>query len=169
MDPTFCIGNLYCGMTIAHILLWVLTFAVTYGILGVLNVFGKKNKVNVMVALVLASFVLISAPVAVISVIANMSNSLVTLAIGVTVLMALLTMASYGDKEKGAANYWTSNAKAIAIIIALIAIAVFVGAGGLPLIGISSLQSIGFVLGPEMWIIALVVIAVVYLSSGKEA
>ena len=161
MDPTFCIGDLYCGVTVAHILLWVLTFAITYGILEVLGIFGKgKKRVNAMVALALASFVLLSAPVAVISVISNMSNSMVTLAVGVIVLMALVSIAGVGEA-------WKNYAKYVAAVLVLIAVAVFMGAGGLTLIGVGSIPSLG--IGPEIWVIALVVIAVVYLTGGKEA
>jgi hypothetical protein len=171
VDATFCIGNLWCGLTVAHILLWVLTFAITYGILNVLGTFSGKDgkqaktgkKVNAIIAIVMAFFILMATPATTIVVISSMSNSFVGLAVAVIILMALLTIA-------GAGSFWTDNKgilKAVAIILVLITIVVFLGAGGLGIIGVGSIPSFGF--GPEIWVIALVVIAVLWLAlEGKE-
>jgi hypothetical protein len=167
VDPTFCIGNLWCGLTVAHILLWVLTFAITYGILEVLGVFGKDKdgkitktarKVNAIVAVVMAFFILMAVPATTISVISSMSNSFVGLAIAVIILMALLSIAgvTMGDTVK----------KAMAVILGLITIVVFVGAGGLGIIGVNAIPAFGF--GPEIWIVALVVIAVIWLAMDEK-
>jgi hypothetical protein len=156
MDPTFCIGNLWCGLGMSHVLLWVLTFAISFGILEVLKIFGDKGKkVNAIVGVVMASFVLLAAPAATISVISNMSNSFVGLAMGIIILMALLQIAG----AKTSYNSWT---KYIAIILAVIAVVVFLGAGGMALIGVSSIPSLA--ISPGMWIVAIVVIAVVWLA-----
>lgn len=169
VDTTFCIGNIWCGLTVAHILLWMLTFAITYGILEVLGTFSGKDgkhartgkKVNAIIAIVMAFFILLATPATTISVIASMSNSFVALAIGIIVLMALLEIT--GAREA----IWKDNLlKAVAVILGLITVVVFLGAGGLGIIGADSIPTFGF--GPEIWIVALVVIAVLWLALDSE-
>lgn len=166
--PLTCIpGSVLCGLGIAEILLWILVFAIVFGVLNMLCIFGKVGadgkhsgkKINALVALVVSFFVLMSIPLALISVITSMVNSFVILAIVLVVLSALLSMATCGwftDKDG-----WQKYAKYVAIVLVIIAIWVFIQSGGLALIGLSSLPALGITL--EMVIIAILVLAVLWL------
>lgn len=158
MDPTFCIGDIWCGLGFVHILLWVLTFAIVFGLLRAMKAFGDSKKVSALVSIVLAFFVVLAVPATVISVVSGLSNSLIVLAIGLITLMALLGIVGVSI---------TGYSKWIAVILALIAILVFAGAGGLSLIGLSSLSSIGFIFSTGTWVVILVAIAVLWMLSDK--
>ena len=163
--PLTCIpGSVLCGLGLPEILLWLLVFAIVFGILSVIQVF-KNKRINALIALVLAFFVLMAAPLSLITVITSLTNSFVTLTVVIIVLMALLAIAGVytsGDKE----GVWQKNAKWIALALVLIALVVFMGAGGLAFIGISSLPSIAF--SSETIALILVGIAVLWLVFSED-
>jgi hypothetical protein len=164
--PITCIpGNVLCGLGLPEILLWVLVFAIIYGILNMLNIFGKADatgkkhpahKIHALIALVMAFFVLMSVPLSVIAIITSMSNSFVVIAMSLIVVIALLQVAvqkNYFTEAK-----WVGYvALALVIVMAL----VFIGAGGLAFIGLSSLPAVGISL--ETIVLAVIVIAVLWL------
>ena len=157
MDPTFCIGDIWCGLGFVHILLWVLTFAIVFGLLRAMKAFGDNKKVSALVSIVLAFFVIIAVPTTVIAVVSGLSNSLIVLAIGLVIVMALLGIVGVSISDT-----WK---KWIAILIALIAIAVFAGAGGLSLIGLGSLPALGTLFSTGTWVLILMGIAVLWMLS----
>jgi hypothetical protein len=159
-------GSVLCGLGLPEILLWVLVFAVVFGILNIINIFSAKDKdgkvtdgksgkkINAIVALVLAFFVMMAAPTALVGVMTSMTNSFVVIAITLVLIVAMLQI---GTGE----NYLNSQKKWVSWILIGILVLVFVGAGGLAFIGIGSIAAVGITL--ETVVLALVVIAVLYL------
>ena len=130
--PLTCIpGSVLCGLGLPEILLWVLVFAVVFGILNIINIFGKDaagngtkagKKINAIVALVLAFFVMMAVPTALVAVMTSMTNSFVVIAIALVLIVAMLQI---GTGE----NYLTSQKKWVSWILIGILVLVFIGAG----------------------------------------
>jgi len=140
------------GLGLPEILLWVLAFAVTFGILVELKIF--KRAPSALISIVIGFFVLMAVPAAAISVIATMSTALILAAIGLLVLMTLLVSGGVGGIYRKFS--WVVELA----IIALVAL-VFVGSGGLALIGIS-LPTLAW-LGSIPWILVVVGVAVLWM------
>jgi hypothetical protein len=141
------------GLGLPEILLWVLAFAITFGILVELKIF--KRAPSALISIVIGFFVLMAAPAAAIAVIATMSTSLVLVAVGLLVLMTLLVAGGVG-------NFYFNKMSWLAglVIIAIVAL-VFIGSGGLALIGIS-LPTLAW-LGSIPWILVVVGVAVLWM------
>jgi len=127
------------GLGLPETLLWVLAFAIIFGVLTQLKIF--KRAPALLISIVAAFFVLMAAPAALITVIASMSSGLIVLAIGVIAIMALLAIATGG--MNGPLVYWVKYSALVAIALVILAAILFTGSGGLALIGITSLPSIG--------------------------
>jgi len=140
------------GLGLPEILLWVLAFAVTFGILVELKIF--KRAPSALISIVIGFFVLMAVPAAAISVIATMSTALILAAIGLLVLMTLLTSGGVGGIYRKFS--WVVELA----IIALVAL-VFIGSGGLALIGIT-LPTLAF-LGSIPWVLVVVGLAVIWM------
>lgn len=140
------------SLGLPEVLLWVLAFAVTFGILVELKIF--KRAPSALISIVIGFFVLMAVPAAAIAVIATMSTALILAAIGLLVLMTLLVSGGVGGIYRKFS--WVVELA----IIALVAL-VFVGAGGLALIGIS-LPSLAW-LGSIPWILVVVGVAVLWM------
>jgi hypothetical protein len=161
--PLTCIpGSVLCGLGLPELLLWLLVFAIVFGILSVIGIFGKGKKINALIALVIAFFVLLSVPTSVMTVISSLSNSFIVLAVTLIVLMSFIYIA-LGTEAQAT---WKSYAKWVALAMVLIAILVFMGSGGLGFIGIGTLPAIAF--NVETITLILVGIAVLWLIAGKD-
>jgi len=154
------------GFGIASILLWVLTFAISFAVLKK-TVLGKRT--GALVAIVVAFLVLMTVPTALLQFIASMSTGLVVLAIGALVLLSFLELSGTANIIEGTViTPFTMKYGTILTLIAVaIIIAMFVNFGGLTLIGITALPAIA----PGMWLIGLVGVAVIWMLSEepKEA
>lgn len=149
------------GFGIASILLWVLTFAITFAVLKH-TVLGKRT--GALVAIVIGFLVLMTVPTALLQFIASMSTGLIVLAIGALVLLSFFDLSKTG--LVGEEPAWIKYGTILTIIAIVIVIAMFVNFGGLTLIGITALPAIA----PGMWLIGLVGVAVIWmLSEPKEA
>ena len=110
-------------------------------------------------------------PASVITLIAGMSTGLITLGIGIIALVALLAVAGafgqIGVAEDGKTpvygSWLSKHSTALAAVIILITAAMFVGLGGLPLIGIASIP----VFGTGTWLLIVVAVAVLWMLSGN--
>ena len=140
------------SLGLPEVLLWVLAFAVTFGILVELKIF--KRAPATLISIVVAFLVLMAAPAAVISILATMSTTLILVAIGVLVLVSLLTAGGVGGVYK------RFNWLVELVLIAIVALA-FVGAGGLALIGIT-LPSLAWI-GSIPWILVVIGLAVLWM------
>jgi len=135
-------------------LLWVLAFAITFGILAELKIF--KRAPAALISIVIGFFVLMAAPASVIAVIATMSTSLVLVAVGLLVLTTLLFAGGFRFGGFYGKIHWLVELA----LIAIVALA-FIGAGGLSLIGIT-LPTLAWI-GSIPWILVIVGAAVLWM------
>jgi len=140
------------SLGLPEVLLWVLTFAVTFGVLVELKIF--KRAPATLISIVIAFLVLMAAPASVISVLETMSTTLILVSIGVLVLMSLLFAGKVGG------IYSKLSWLVELVLIAIVALA-FVGAGGLALIGIT-LPSLAW-LGSIPWVLVVIGLAVLWM------
>jgi hypothetical protein len=127
------------------ILLWLLSFAVIYGILSQTKILPKQS--GALLAIGLSFLILLAAPANLLTFISSLSSNLVLVVIGVLLFLVLLE--SFGvkhtvmlpDKEgkiKPTQVSWlTQHPRVFQIGLLLIAGTIFVSAGGLSLLGLS--------------------------------
>ena len=164
------------NLGLAEVMLWLLTFAVFYGILSKLEIL--KKEASAIVAFVIGFFVLLATPANLIAVLAKMSSSLILVILGILVLLVFIEVAGLKHREvvgqdkdgKPIFNFvslFTKHASVAAIAFIIIAILIFVGAGGLNLLGVN----INLTSTSSMSILFFVVIilAVLWMIQGKNA
>ncbi len=125
-----------------YILPWLLTFAIVYGILGHYKV-PKNNSARTIIAIAIAFFILpVAGPVVVI--LGQLGMGMLMLFSGLLFIMILfeitgtrhleaVTKEGKGIKLKTTEKYY----KSFGVAIAILAIMVFIGAGGLGYLGYS--------------------------------
>lgn len=129
----------------ADILLWLLTFAVVYGILSQIKV-PKSREAQAIIAIVIGFLVLLSVPTSLVAFISQASTSLILIALGILMIMVFLEVAGltqeYPEIRDGKPtgrtikiSIFTRHPYIFGIIMAIIAILIFVGAGGLNVLG----------------------------------
>lgn len=140
------------NLGIAQILLFLLSFAVVYGLLKQYKV-PKSNVAQAMIGIAIAFLTIMAAPVALVNVLTEMSANLILVAVGILVLIIFLEVAGIKVRapaydEKG--NYigpveepvsiFVRYGYAFAIVLGIIAILIFINAGGLGLIGVQNIN-----------------------------
>jgi hypothetical protein len=157
------------GLGLPQVLLWVLTFAVVFEVLVKLKILGRAPAA--IVSVITGLFVLMAVPAAVVQVIAGMSTGLVTIAIGIISLVALLEVAGarhyIKDREGkivGEQRWLAGHSTAIAAILVALAAIVFAASGGLALIGITALPAIGI----GTWVLIVIGVAVLWMFSEAQ-
>lgn len=160
-----------------YVLLWLLTFAVVYGLLEQVKMPASKPA-RAIISVVVGFLVLMSAPATLISILARMSSAFVLVIIGVLVVVAFLEVAQVRHieakkvkTEKGEGwqllppkRIFEKHPYAFATFFIIIAVLIFIGSGGLKLLGwdlyltSASLTGIGFliaVLLAILWMIGI--------------
>jgi len=141
---------------IAQILLFLLSFAVVYGLLKQYKI-PKSNAAQAMIGLAIAFLTLMAAPVALVNVLTEMSANLILVTVGILVLIIFLEVAGVKASikvkhtdEKGNVyevphkiSIFERYGYAFAIILGIIAILIFINAGGLGLIGMQNINLSG--------------------------
>lgn len=159
-------------------LLWLLTFAVVYGLLKQAQV-PKSNASRGIISMVLAFIVMISAPVQMISVLSQMSSSLILVIVGILVLMVFFEVAGIkkqviketGKDKAGNPTYekageitiFAAYSKVFLIAFIIIALLIFIAAGGLGLLGVGNIN-LSFENSSSLFFIAIVVLAIIWLT-----
>ena len=165
------------------IVLWLLSFALIYGILSQLNL-PKAKSAQAIIALVFAFFVLMAAPSGLITTISNLSIGLLVALLGILFLLIMIEVGNVrhlgptgerevdiggGKKVKvpvfGETKLFTKHPKQMAAIIITLVVLMFVGAGGLGNIGITLPAGID-PLGALF--MAVVAVAVIWMLTQKE-
>lgn len=124
------------GLGLPEVLLWVLAFAVIFGILTKLQIFGKGRAAPALISIVVGFMVLLAVPAALISVISSMSTGLLVVAIGFLVIMSLIeftgTKAPYVQYDNqgkpagiGYDHPFKSHSTVVAILLIVIAAIIF--------------------------------------------
>ncbi len=136
-----------------EILLWLLTFAVVYGILSHAGEKGipKSPAARAIIGIVSAFFVLFAAPANLLSVLTQMSSNLILIVIGLLVVIVFLEVAGVKagnpvkitDPKTGqtiekleSVSVFEKYGREFGIALIIIAILMFIGAGGLGLLGL---------------------------------
>lgn len=151
-----------------EILLWILTFAIVFGVLRKIDFFAKRKEIDAVVAISVAFLVLLATPMSMINIIQKMGTSLILVLIALIVMVAFLEIANIqmkkgvirkATKEGGVTEepifgkVWEAHPYAFALILIILAILIFVGSGGLQALGIApsnlnmgneSVMTIGF-------------------------
>jgi len=163
----------------ADILLWLLSFAVVYGILAQVNI-PKSKQVQAIIAIVAAFFVLMAAPVSLMSTISQLSTGLIVVLMGLIIFMVFLEVGGIKHveyeavtNEKGEVvggkptmvHFFSKNPYVIAITLILIAGLLFVGAGGLKLVGISIPYGVDTT---GLLFLIMIIIAVLWMITGEK-
>jgi len=168
-----------------EILLWLLTFAVIYGVLSHAGEKGmpKSQASRAIIGIVAGFFVLFAAPTNLISVLTQMSSGLILVVVGLLVLVVFLEVAGVKvgkeiyikDPKTGETTSHTKPVgmfekygKELGIVLIIITILMFAGAGGLQLLGFENFQ---FTQQGSMSIIFFVVIilAIIWMINEQTA
>ena len=165
------------------ILLWLLTFAVVYGVLSHAGEKGtpKSQASRAIIALVAAFFVLLAAPTQLATVVSKQVTALILVVIGIMVLIVFLEVANVrflheteveheGKKKKMITEISAQQrfAHIFAIVLVAVAVIVFITSGGLSLIGLERVTFPPAAVG-SLIILVLVIAAVAWLiaSGGR--
>ncbi|MFQ6009522.1 MAG: hypothetical protein ACE5J7_00140 [Candidatus Aenigmatarchaeota archaeon] len=130
-----------------QIMLWLLSFAALYGLMSQASV-PKDKPSRAIISIVAAFFVILATPTALIEVIERMSTSLILVVLGILLIIVFLEVAGIkahvvtrkqtkeGVKEEVVAvPIFERYGTAFALIFIIIAVLIFIGAGGLNLLG----------------------------------
>ncbi len=162
-----------------QILIWLLTFAIVQGILSQIQV--PKSRASQTIISIAVAFLVLLSPVSGLlgPVLARLSSGLLLLILGILVLLVFLEvtglkfrhMVETRDKETGKvtgrgiveSKLFEAHPRLFAIILIVFAVLLFVGAGGLGLLGFSvNLPSLG--LSPfALLIIGIIALAVIWM------
>jgi len=167
---------------IEDILLWLLSFAVVNGLLGVVEI-PKMKSVRVIISMVISFFVLMAAPASLISTLSSMSTSLLVVLLGLFILLVFIEVGGVKHFEPTALKkddkgnvthvgvtevpFFSKNTTILALAVLLIALLIFIGAGGPALLGISipSLANINLL---GVGIIIVIILGVLWIIGDKD-
>lgn len=171
--------SIFESLGLVQILLWLLSFAIVYGILDQLKLPNQKGA-RAIIALVIAFMVLFAAPNNLINIISTMSTGLLLLILAIIIFMIFIETAGVKRRavvakdnrgrnihshEEGK-NIFEAYGRYFAIAFFIIAAMIFIGAGGLNLLGWgitlseSSIMSLGFLL--------IIVLAIMWLVANPD-
>lgn len=164
------------------IVLWLLSFALIYGILSQIGL-PKAKSAQAIIALVFAFFVLMAAPSGLVTTISNLSIGLLVGLLGILVLLIMVEVGQIQHVEQkwetvqtehgprrvpvgvDKSKLFTRHPKQMAAIIITLVALMFIGAGGLGNIGIvlpSGIDPLGALF------MAVVAVAVLWMLTQKE-
>jgi len=164
----------------ADIVLWLLSFALVYGILTQIKM-PQSNVARAMIGIVAAFFVLLSVPTQLILVLSSMSTGLILLVVGILVFLVFLELAGvklgyateeqehpqYGKIQKsGGKRVFEKHTTEFAVLLIIFAILIFVAAGGLNLLGLNILLNSSTT--TTLLIIGVIILAVYWLIKEKN-
>ena len=154
LNPASILGPEFYGF----LLPWIFTFAIVYGLLVKVNLFGKNDRISLALAFVIAFFVTGVAGPQLASFFINLFGGAAMYLAGILVLILFMSILGF-DLTK------TFSHKIYLIAIILIAIALFLGSTGA--LGVS------VVLGPDIamlafWVIIIIVAVYMITTEKKE-
>lgn len=169
------------GLT--DIILWMITFAVVYGVLSQVGEGGvpRHRGARGIIAIVVAFMVLFAAPAQLSAMIANISSSLLLVVLGILSLIVFIEAAGVKvhttKVEKGVklvtgeVGIFEAYGKYFGIALLFIAIMIFVTAGGLQWVGLGNMGGLFGsidVLGAGLFIMIILAIIWMIAESGGE-
>jgi hypothetical protein len=166
------------NLGLAQILLFLLSFAVVYGILKQYKI-PNSNAAQALIGLAMGFLVLMAAPLALVSVLTAMSSSLILVGVGFLVLIIFLEVTGmkvsapvYDAKGKhigdAPGSIFQKYGYFFAIIIGIIAILIFINSGGLALLGMQSVVSLNSTTTMSIAFFLVIVLAIFWMVSEKK-
>ncbi len=170
----------------ADIVLWLLSFALVYGLLSHIGKKGmpESNVARAIIGIVAAFFVLLSVPAQLITILSSMSTGLILLVIGILVFMVFIELAGVrvgkhlGEPEMkdgkptgklkiidATGKPFEKHPEVFAILLIIFAVIIFVAAGGLNLLGLNILLNSSST--TTLLILGVIVLAVYWLIKEK--
>ena len=146
-----------------EILLWLLSFAIVYGVLHQVKL-PQSNAARAIISIVIGFLVILSAPIEIISFLSKLSSALVMVVLGILILLVFLEIAGIGKGGTLIKKHEVYFAAALVII----AVLVFVGAGGLQLIGFPQIDISGQANVTIFFFIVIIVAIIWMVMEGKE-
>ncbi|MBR9682550.1 MAG: hypothetical protein GOV02_02655 [Candidatus Aenigmarchaeota archaeon] len=164
------------NMGLPEIMLWLLSFAIVYGVIDKVK-FIANREVNAIIAIVTAFLVLFATPIELIMVLSSMSQSLVLVVLGILVLFVFAEVAGLRHKEvvfgpdgkplkEVDVPLFSANKTVTGIAFLIITILIFVGAGGLGILGWNVDLTGG--LSTSMLFFVVVIIAILWMITEKK-
>jgi len=168
--------SFFSALGLPDILLWLLTFAIVYGVLSQLHL-KLSNATRAIIAMIAGFFVLMAVPGSLIIVLSKMTSSLLLVILGLLVLIILLEVAGHkktiievvGKDEKGNPkmqerhlNILEAHSTVFALIIIIIALLIFISSGGLQLLGIQNI-SFGGISGNTLLFLLIIIAAIAWM------
>ncbi len=170
----------------ADIVLWLLSFALVYGLLSHIGKRGmpESNVARAIIGIVAAFFVLMSVPAELITVLSSMSSGLVVLVLGLLVFIVFIELAGvhvgkftgevkkdkegklFVDQTGEPGKLFEKHPRGFAILLIIFAVLVFVAAGGLNLLGFNILLNSSTT--TTLLILGVIVLAVYWLIKEKQ-
>jgi hypothetical protein len=162
----------FSALGIPEILLWVLSFAVIFGMLTKLKIFPGRAA-STLISIALSFLVLMAVPSAMIVALSTMSTGLLIVSIAFLVIMSLIEIAGVRlpvigqDKDgkamvAGMVHPFQKHGTLMAIALLVLAGIIFWYAGGAALIGVMALPTIS----AGTWLLVIVGGAVLWMLSG---
>lgn len=165
----------------ADILLWLLSFAIVYGVLAQANV-PKQKMVQAIIAMVLAFLVIMSVPSSFIATLSTLSSGLLVVLLGLLVLIVLIEATGIKHYEKKQEKQkhpqtgeeisfehfvemplFAKHQNIMALALVIIAILIFIGAVGLRILGLNVAIDI-----TGVTFLIMIILAVVWMVGGKK-
>ena len=156
------IGEIVTGEFFVYLFPWMFTLAIVYGILEHYKM-PKSESARAVISLVAAFMVLPLAP-SLAGFMTGMIGGLVV--VGVGILTAIIFVELLGYKVGGKESIFEKHPIGFGVVMILIAIIVFVGAGGLRLLDIDF--SIGGDIIAVLFFLAAMTLGVWWMTSSKE-
>jgi len=156
------IGEVITGEFFIYLFPWMLTLAIVFGILEHYKI-PKSESARAVISLVAAFLVLPLAP-SLSGFLTGMVKGLVV--IGVGILVTLIFVELLGYKVGGGQSIFEKHPLGFGVVMILIAIMVFVGAGGLELLNFEFSVS-GDILA-ALFFLAAMTLGVWWMTSSKE-
>ncbi len=154
LNPATVLGPEFYGF----LLPWIFTFAIVYGLLGVVKLFGDKQRINVALAFVIAFFVTGAAGPQMAAFFINLFGGASVYLAGILVIMLFAAMIGYKQED-----FKKNTIYVVAVII--IGIALFLGSTG-TLVGSVVIGSDVAVLA--FWLV-IIIVAVYMITQEKDA
>ncbi|MBU3897101.1 MAG: hypothetical protein KJ697_04180 [Nanoarchaeota archaeon] len=143
------------NMGLPEILLWLLSFAVFYGVLSQVKM-PENRESRAIISIVAAFFVLLATPTSLIEVLSGMSSSLILVVLGLLILMIFMEIAGIKHKEPtydidqktGKATHTgfkdipllAHHKYAAFAVFLIIAVLIFMSSGGMELLGFPAIN-----------------------------
>ena len=167
----------------AHVLLWLLTFAIVNGLMAQAKMLDNARETRAIIAIVAGFFVVLATPVELISVISNMSAGMILVVMALLVIfifveaLGVKTTMKVTSKDPKTGQpveghqevaYFTKHGYIVAAVLIIVAVLIFFASGGGQFLGLQGISVTGEGMSSAVLII-VVIFAIIWLIAGEQA